>query len=77
MPIFLCQLWNEVPGMLAQRDILLTGEGFGTFDGDAGIRRFFADWHRSLEGDGIGTMTLHPLTTEIIEVAGNGRPRGP
>jgi hypothetical protein len=67
------RLWNEVPGMFAQRDdIWVDCEGFGTFDGDAGIRRFFVDWHRSLEGDGIGTMTLHPLTTEIIEVAGNG-----
>jgi len=65
--------WNEVPGMFAKReDIWIDCEGFGTFDGDAGIRRFFVDWHKSLEGDGIGTMTMHPLTTEVIEVAGNG-----
>ncbi len=68
------RVWNEVPGMFAQReDIWIDCEGFGTFDGDAGIRRFFVDWHKSLEGDGIGTMTMHPLTTEIIEVAEDGK----
>jgi hypothetical protein len=66
--------WEHVPPLFAKRsDIWIDCEGMGTFDGDSGIREFFVKWHKSLEGDGIGTQTLHTLSTEIIEVAGDGK----
>lgn len=66
--------WELVPGMFAGRDdIWIDCEGFGIFEGAKGIETFFVDWHHSMEGDAEGIVTLHPLTTDIIEVAGDGK----
>ena len=66
--------WENVPKMFANRDdIWIDCEGFGIFDGAKGIKTFFVDWHHSMEGDGKGMFALHLLTTDIIEVAADGR----
>ena len=66
--------WEKVPKMFAKRnDIWIDCEGFGVFDGPKGIETFFVDWHHSMEGDGKGMFALHLLTTDIIEVAADGK----
>ena len=66
--------WELVPDMFAKRDdIWIDCEGFGVFDGPKGIETFFVHWHHSMEGDAKGIVTLHSLTTDIIEVASDGR----
>lgn len=66
--------WQRVPPLFAGReDIWVDCEGFGIFDGAAGIERFFVQWHRSMEFDGKGIFALHPLTTDVIEVAADGK----
>jgi hypothetical protein len=48
--------------------------GFGVFDsGIQGIKRCFAGAHVQSEGDRIGQMHMHTLTTPVIEVAGDGK----
>lgn len=66
--------WEEVPGMFATRDdIWIDCEGFGMFDGPSGIKTFFVDWHHSMEGDAKGIFSIHTLSSEIIEVAKDGK----
>ncbi|RCX16051.1 SnoaL-like protein [Anaerobacterium chartisolvens] len=66
--------WENVPGMFADRDdIWIDCEGFGVFDGPKGIEKFFVEWHHSMEGDGKGMFALHLLTTDIVEVAADGK----
>ena len=49
--------WEKVPEMFASRDdIWIDCEGFGIFDGASGIKRFFVDWHHSMEGDAEGII---------------------
>ena len=68
------RVWELVPDMFADRDdIWIDCEGFGVFDGRKGVETFFVDWHHSMEGDAKGMLTLHTLTTDIIEVAGDGQ----
>lgn len=65
--------WELVPEMFAKRDdIWIDCEGFGVFDGAKGIETFFVQWHHAMEGDGKGILTLHTLTTDIIEVSDDG-----
>jgi len=66
--------WELVPDLFAQRDdIWIDCEGFGIFDGKKGIESFFVNWHHSMEGDAEGMFCIHLLTTEIIEVATDGK----
>ena len=65
--------WELVPEMFARRDdIWIDCEGFGVFEGIKGIETFFIHWHHSMEGDAKGIVTLHTLTTDIIEVSADG-----
>lgn len=66
--------WEKVPEMFANRDdIWIDCEGFGIFEGRKGIETFFVHWHHSMEGDAYGIVSIHTLTTEIIEVAADGK----
>ena len=47
--------------------------GMGIYEGVAGVKKFFYDWHNSLDGDRKGSLNIHLLTTEVIEVADDGR----
>jgi hypothetical protein len=48
--------------------------GFGVYDsGIQGIKRCFTGAHVQIEGDRIGQMHMHTLTTPVIEVAGDGK----
>ena len=66
--------WERVVPMFTSRpDCYVDCEGIGVLEGIAGIRKFFVDWHNSLNGDVNGVFSLHALTTEVIEVAEDGR----
>lgn len=66
--------WERVPDMFSKRDdVWIDCEGFGIFDGHKGIETFFVEWHHSMEGDAEGMVSIHLLTTEVIEVAGDGK----
>jgi len=66
--------WELVPDMFAKRDdIWIDCEGFGVFEGRKGIETFFVHWHHSMEGDAKGMTALHTLSTESIEIAGDGK----
>jgi hypothetical protein len=68
------RVWERVPDMFADReDIWIDCEGFGVFDGRKGVETFFVDWHHSMEGNGNGMFAIHLLTTEVIEVAADGK----
>ena len=45
---------------------------FGYYEGFEGVKRLM-DAHGSAEGERIGQMYIHPLTTPLIEVAGDGK----
>ena len=57
-------------------DAFVDCEGMGVFEGPAGLKEFFIDWHKKLndeETDPRGIMALHALSTEMIEVASDGQ----
>ncbi len=58
---------------LEKEDIWVECVGIGVYCGADGIKNFFYDWHMSLEGDMKGAFNEHLLTTEVIEVAGDGK----
>lgn len=57
---------QKTPG--AKIDLL----GWGVYEGIEGIRRF-ANVYKFLEGGLPGQLHMHPLTTPVIEVAGDGK----
>lgn len=65
---------ESIVAMFSTRaDAYVDCEGIGILDGPAGIRKFFVDWHESLNGDVTGIFSIHAVTTEVIEVAEDGR----
>jgi hypothetical protein len=62
------QLWaRKTPGIRA--DV----PSFGLYEGFEGIKRLYIGAHNYFEGDRIGQMHMHTLTTPVIEVAGDGK----
>jgi hypothetical protein len=47
--------------------------GFGIYEGFKGIKRLYVGAHNYVEGDRVGEMFMHTLTTSVIEVAGDGK----
>ena len=47
---------------------------FGLYEGFEGIKRLYVGAHNCFEGDRIGQMHMHTLTTPVIEVAGDVGP---
>lgn len=45
---------------------------FGTWEGSEGMQRY-TDFHKYVEGDRIGLLMVHPITTPLIEVAEDGK----
>ena len=65
---------ESIVAMFSTRpDAYVDCEGIGVLEGPAGIRKFFVDWHKSLNGDVNGVFSIHAVTTEVIEVAEDGR----
>lgn len=46
---------------------------FGVYDGIDSVRRFYIGANQFAEGDRVGHLHLHTLTTPVIEVAGDGQ----
>jgi hypothetical protein len=57
----------KTPGVKAEH------VGGGVYEGAESIKRLYVDFPKYREGDRIGIMAAHTLTTPIIEVAGDGR----
>jgi len=57
---------KKTPGVRAEID------DWGVYEGTEGIQRLFVGVHQYAEGDRIGHMHMHTLTTPVIEVAGDG-----
>jgi hypothetical protein len=61
-------LWAEkTPG------IRIDVPSFGYYEGYKGVRRCYVGAHNYHEGDRIGQMHMHTLTTPVIEIAGDGK----
>ena len=62
------KLWaQKTPGIRANVP------SFGLYEGFEGIKRLYVGAHNCQEGDRIGQMHMHTLTTPVIEVAGDGK----
>ena len=62
------ELWaKHTPGTAANVP------SFGYYEGFEGIKRLYPGAHNYAEGDRIGQMHMHILTTPVIEVAGDGQ----
>lgn len=48
-------------------------DDWGVYEGPASIKRLYIGVHRYIEGDRVGTMFLHTITTPCIEIAGDGK----
>ena len=57
----------KTPGVRAEID------NWGVYEGPEGIQRLYVEVHNYIEGDRIGRMHMHALTTPVIEVAGDGK----
>jgi hypothetical protein len=57
----------KTPGVRATRAAL------GVWEGAEGIERLYVKFRHYLEGERVGKMNLHPLTTPVIEVAADGK----
>jgi hypothetical protein len=45
---------------------------WGVYNGPEGIRKLYPGFHAWSDGNGIGKMFIHTMTTPVIEVAGDG-----
>lgn len=51
-------------------DCWIENNDLGFFRGHEGIKRFFVDFHKKMDGDDLrGSFCQHDLTTEVMEVA--------
>ena len=46
---------------------------FGLYKGYEGVKRMYVGAHNYIEGERIGQMHMHTLTTPVIEIAGDGK----
>lgn len=65
----LAQLWVAEPEHQATASF---GKNTGYYVGMDAIRAYYVDKHAADLGDGIGTMNAHPISTGLVELAGDG-----
>lgn len=53
--------------------VYIDNSSLGRYDGEEGVERFFVKFHEQLDGDGKGSLCIHTLTTEVIEVAADNQ----
>ncbi|MCM8709961.1 nuclear transport factor 2 family protein [Clostridium sp. SYSU_GA19001] len=58
---------------LKTEGVRIENDSLGIFEGPEGIKKFFYDFHTYMDGDKLGSFNLHTLTTEVIEVARDGK----
>jgi hypothetical protein len=51
----------------------IDNSSLGRYDGEDGIERFFVKFHEEMDGDKKGSLCIHTLTTEVIEIARDGQ----
>lgn len=54
---------------LKTSDVYIDNSSLGRYEGEEGVDRFFVNFHEQLDGDKKGSLCIHTLTTEVIEVA--------
>lgn len=54
-------------------DAFVDSEGMGIYEGQSGLKRFLVDWQWQLDGDAKGSYNEHFFTTEVVEVAKDGK----
>jgi hypothetical protein len=66
---------QETADLFAQKTpgVKIEMAGGGVFEGTKGVQRQFTKVFPYMEGDRIGFMATHTLTTPVIEVAGDGK----
>ncbi len=58
---------------LEEKGVMVDNSSLGVYKGEEGIKKFFLHFHEALDGDKRGALCIHTLTTEVIEVAKDGR----
>jgi hypothetical protein len=68
-------LHEETAALFAQKTPGVRSEAgpLGVYEGAEGIRKLYVGFHKFEEGDRLGRMAIHTLTTPVIEVAGDGK----
>lgn len=68
-------LHEETADLFAKKapDVKAEFVGWGVYEGLESIRKMFVNVHKALEGDRRGVLNVLPLTTPVIEVAGDGK----
>ncbi len=46
---------------------------WGLYEGLESVKRLYSDVHKYVEGDRVGCMSVLPISTPVIEVAGDGK----
>ena len=67
--------YEDIVGLFAQKTPGVTAEigSRGVYEGIDGVRKLYPVIHTSTEGDRVGWMAEHDLTTPVIEVAKDGK----
>jgi len=58
---------------LKTEGVRVENDSLGIFEGPEGIKKFFYDFHTYMDGDKLGSFNIHMLTTDVIEVAKDGK----
>ncbi len=69
------KMHKETKMLFAQHTpgVYIDNRSLGRYDGLEGVERFFVQFHELLDGDKKGSLCIHELTTEVIEIAGDGK----
>ncbi len=69
------KLHKETKELFAQhtQGVYIDNSSLGRFDGLEGVDKFFVKFHEYLDGDKKGSLCIHTLTTEVIEIAKDGK----
>ncbi len=69
------KMHEETKKLFAQHTdgVFIDNSSLGRYNGLDGVERFFVKFHQYLDGDKKGSLCVHTLTTEVIEIADDGR----
>ena len=71
----MAKMHKETKNLFAQHTegVYIDNSSLGRYDGLEGVERFFVKFHEYLDGDKKGSLCIHTLTTEVIEIAKDGK----
>ncbi len=53
--------------------VYIDNSSLGRYEGLKGVEEFFVKFHELLDGDKKGSLCIHPITTEMLEIARDGK----